>query len=110
MSEPRIALVAEGPTDYEVINAALRAIVPVRFTLTLLHPEPTQPADHALLVGAECNVAVESRLAQLPMTQRIRKAVREYRTHAVQVTDHWARVKAHCRQAAAFEQAVKAAL
>ena len=230
MSEPRIALVAEGPTDYEVINAALKAIVPDRFTLTLLQPEPTQPAmgggwggvlkwcdaagarhadtldgdptlegfdllvihldmdvaqaqyadcglqvpaqaalkewaalpcdmpcppvadtcarlevvlsswlnptragaktvlclpaqssgtwlaaatlsaDHALLVGAECNVAVESRLALLPMAQRIRKAVREYRTHAGQVTVHWGRVKAHCSQAAAFEQAVKVAL
>lgn len=44
MSEPRIALVAEGPTDYEVIQAALKAILPERFTLVLLQPEATQPA------------------------------------------------------------------
>lgn len=230
MSERRIALVAEGPTDHEVINAALKAILPDRFTLTLLQPEPTQPtlgggwggvlkwcgaagarhanvldtdptlegfdllvihldmdvaqaqyadcgaqvpaqsavrgwaalpchmpcppvadtcarleavlsswlnpaqagaktvlclpaqssgtwlaaatlpADHALLVGVECNVAVESRLAQLPLRQRIRKVVREYRLHAGQVTANWARVKSLCSQAEAFEQAVKAVL
>ena len=230
MSEPRIALVAEGPTDFEVIHAALKAILPDRFTLTLLQPEPTQPAlgngwggvlkwcgaagarhagtldtdptlegfdllvihldvdvaqaqyadcglevpvqaaknawavlpchmpcppvadtcirlqavlqswlnparagaktvlclpaqssgtwlaaatlpaGHALLVGAECNLAVESRLEQLPLAQRIRKKAREYRAHAGQVTVNWASVKALCSQAVAFEQAVQAAL
>ncbi|MDP2418085.1 MAG: hypothetical protein U1D25_12360 [Hydrogenophaga sp.] len=230
MSERRIALVAEGPTDFEVIQAALKAIVPVRFTLTLLQPEPTQPAmgsgwggvlkwcdaagarhagtldtdptlegvdllvihldvdvaqaqyadcglqvpaqagakgwatlpchmpcppvadtcarletvffswlspaqagpktvlclpaqssgtwlaaatlpaGHVLLGGAECNVAVESRLAQLPLAHRIRKVPREYRSQAGQVTANWARVKSFCSQADAFEQAVKAAL
>jgi hypothetical protein len=230
MSEPRIALVAEGPTDFEVIQAALKAIVPDRFTLTLLQPEPTQPtmgtgwggvlkwcsaagarhagaldtdptlegfdllvihldvdvahkqyadcgpevpeqaaakgwaelpcampcppvadtcvrlqaalqswlnpaqagaktvlclpaqssgtwlaaatlpADHELLAGAECNVAVESRLALLPLAQRIRKTAREYRAHAVHITANWAGVKALCSQAMAFEQAVRAAL
>lgn len=230
MSEPRIALVAEGPTDYEVIQAALKAIVPDRFTLTLLQPEATQPtmgtgwggvlkwcsaagarhtgaldtdptlegfdllvihldvdvahkqyadcglevseqatkkgwaelpcampcppvvdtcarleavlhswlkpaqagattvlclpaqssgtwlaaatlpADHTLLAGAECNVAVESRLAHLPLAQRVRKVVRDYRAHAGHVTANWAGVKALCSQAVAFEQAVQAAL
>ena len=43
MSEPRIALVAEGPTDYEVINAAIRAILRRPFVLTLLQPEATRP-------------------------------------------------------------------
>ena len=230
MSEPRIALVAEGPTDFEVIQAALKAIVPARFTLTLLQPEATQPtmgsgwggvlkwcdaagtrhaapldsdptlegfdllvihldadvaqksyADcglevpeqavakgwaalpcnmpcppatdtcarleaalhswlnpaqtgaksvlclpaqssgtwlaaaimppgHALLAGAECNLALEARLLQLPKAQRIRKAVSEYRSHAGQITGNWAGVKAVCSQAVAFEQAVQAAL
>ncbi len=230
MSEPRIALVAEGPTDFEVIQAALKAIVPDRFTLTLLQPEATQPtmgsgwggvlkwcdaagtrhaasldtdptlegfdllvihldvdvaqkdyadcgrevpeqamakgwaalpchmpcppvadtcarleallrtwlnpgqtgaktvlclpaqssgtwlaaaafpAGDALLAGAECNVAVEDRLALLPKAQRIRKVVREYRTHAGKITANWAGVKAVCSRAAAFEQAVQAAL
>lgn len=43
MSELRIALVAEGPTDYEVINAALRAILRRSFILTMLQPEATKP-------------------------------------------------------------------
>jgi len=43
MSELKIALVAEGPTDYELIQAALRAILPEAFTMTLLQPEATQP-------------------------------------------------------------------
>ncbi|MEY4562659.1 MAG: hypothetical protein RLZZ618_1936 [Pseudomonadota bacterium] len=43
MSEHRIALVAEGPTDYVLIDAALRAVLPVAFTLTLLQPERTLP-------------------------------------------------------------------
>lgn len=44
MSEPlRIGLVAEGPTDYEIIKAALQAVLPVRFVMTLLQPENTQP-------------------------------------------------------------------
>jgi hypothetical protein len=158
-------LVAEGPTDDEVINAALKAIVPDRFTLTLLHPEPTQPAmgcswggvlkwcdaagvrhadtldgdptlevfdllvihldvdvDVAQAQCADCGLQVPAQAALKewaalpcdipcpPTAQRIRKAVREYRTHAGQVTAHWGRVKEHCRQAAAFEQAVKTAL
>ncbi|WP_338413187.1 hypothetical protein [uncultured Sphaerotilus sp.] len=39
----RIALVAEGPTDYEVIQASLKAILPQPFVLTQLQPEATQP-------------------------------------------------------------------
>lgn len=41
--ELRIALVAEGPTDYEVIQAALKAVLPKSFVMTLLQPENTQP-------------------------------------------------------------------
>lgn len=44
MSEPlKIGLVAEGPTDYEVIQAALKAVLPDPFIITLLQPEATQP-------------------------------------------------------------------
>lgn len=43
MSELRVALVAEGPTDRVVIEAALRALLPRPFTLALLQPEPTRP-------------------------------------------------------------------
>lgn len=230
MFEPRIALVAEGPTDYEVIHAALKAFLPDRFTLILLQPEATPTvmgtgwggvlkwcsaagarhagtldndptlegfdllvihldvdvahqqyadcglevpeqaaakgwavlpcampcppvvdtcarleaalrswlnpakagaktvlclpaqssgtwlaaatliAEHALLAGAECNVALERSLEQLPLTHRIRKSRREYQVHAGKVTGNWVGVKAVCSQAAAFEQAVQAAL
>lgn len=34
--------VAEGPTDYEIINAALNALLPAPFKVTLLQPEATQ--------------------------------------------------------------------
>jgi hypothetical protein len=39
----RIALVAEGTTDAVVIEAALRALLPCPFILTLLQPESTEP-------------------------------------------------------------------
>jgi hypothetical protein len=67
-------------------------------------------ADHALLRGAECNVNLESRLSLLPLDQRIRKKVREYRQHANKVTDNWPAIKAVCSQAEAFEVAVLAAV
>ena len=43
MSELRIALVAEGPTDAIVIEAALKALLPRPFVLTLVQPEETRP-------------------------------------------------------------------
>ncbi|MCU8019893.1 hypothetical protein L5M36_23955 [Shewanella sp. SM72] len=43
MSDLRIALIAEGPTDFVVIEAALKAILPRPFILTQLQPEATQP-------------------------------------------------------------------
>lgn len=43
MSDLRVALVAEGPTDAIVIEAALKALLPRPFVLTLLQPEPTRP-------------------------------------------------------------------
>lgn len=43
MSELRVALVAEGPTDAIVIEAALKALLPKPFVLALLQPERTLP-------------------------------------------------------------------
>lgn len=43
MSDIRVALVAEGPTDAIVIEAALKALLPRPFVLTQLQPEPTRP-------------------------------------------------------------------
>ena len=43
MSDLRVALVAEGPTDAIVIEAALKALLPRPFVLTRLQPEPTRP-------------------------------------------------------------------
>jgi hypothetical protein len=70
----------------------------------------TLPVGHALLASAECNVNLESALSQLPLALRIKKQVREYRTHASRVTQNWDAVKAQCTQAQAFEHAVLAAV
>ncbi|WP_298209439.1 hypothetical protein [Acidovorax sp.] len=43
MSDPRIAVVAEGPTDLIVIEAALKAVLQRPFLLNLQQPEPTRP-------------------------------------------------------------------
>lgn len=43
MSDLRVALVAEGPTDTIVIEAALKALLPRPFVLTSLQPEQTRP-------------------------------------------------------------------
>ncbi|MDF2155007.1 hypothetical protein [Vibrio sp. CAU 1672] len=43
MSDLRIALVAEGPTDYVIIEAALKAFLPCTFILNQLQPEATKP-------------------------------------------------------------------
>jgi hypothetical protein len=42
-NELRIALVAEGQTDYVVIEAALKAILQKPFVMSQLQPEPTKP-------------------------------------------------------------------
>ena len=42
-NELRIALVAEGPTDYVVIEAALKAILQKPFVMSQIQPEATQP-------------------------------------------------------------------
>lgn len=82
MSDPRIALVAEGATDFVIIEAALKAVL-------------QRPLD------------IETRLAQLPKTQKIHKTVREYRNLSGKVTSQWAQVKARCTQAAVFDQQVQ---
>lgn len=43
MSELRVALIAEGPTDSVLIEAALKAILGRPFTLAPLQPEATRP-------------------------------------------------------------------
>ncbi|TVQ16817.1 MAG: hypothetical protein EA367_19065 [Leptolyngbya sp. DLM2.Bin15] len=61
---------------------------------------------HKLLVNAECDPTVESQLAQLPKPQRIKKTLREYRTHAPTITAQWKQVKQICSQAEQFEHLV----
>jgi hypothetical protein len=63
MSDLRIALIPEGSTDYEVINAALRAILRHRhFVLTPFYPEKTRPEFGGGWGGVLkwCNQAAES--------------------------------------------------
>lgn len=50
--ELRIALIAEGPTDLEIIQAALKAVLPKPFVMNLLQPESTLPK----LEGGWCGV------------------------------------------------------
>ena len=70
----------------------------------------TLPSGHALLSAAECNAQLESRLSNLPLSQRIKKTPRDYRAAASKVAANWDAVRAHCGQARAFEQAVLAVL
>ena len=67
----------------------------------------TLPAEHTLLQGIECNLNLETALAQLPRTQKIKKSVRDYRAHAGAVTQEWRQVKKHCTQASVFEQNIQ---
>jgi hypothetical protein len=226
MSDLRVALVAEGPTDAIVIGAALKALLPRAFVLTRLQPEPTRPelgagwggvvrwcldfakrgharleddptlpgfdllvihidadvvakrhcdvsselaelatqrgwpalpddaacpppsrgADamrarllawagidqvgprtvscvpsraieawlvaakfpdgHALLGDLECNLALERKLKQLPVNERIKKTEREYLAHERTVTSRWTVVRERCTQAERFSQDV----
>ncbi|MCB2153708.1 hypothetical protein KQI84_02380 [bacterium] len=43
MSELRVAVVGEGPTDTVIIEAALKALLPDSFVITQIQPEPTRP-------------------------------------------------------------------
>jgi hypothetical protein len=63
-------------------------------------------AAHPLLTNAESDITVESRLAQLPKSQRVKKSRREYMQHAAELTNKWADVKNMCSQAGQFETAV----
>lgn len=64
------------------------------------------PNAHRLLAQIECNLTLEDSLPQLSKTDRIRKSKREYQQHAPQITAQWERVKQHCSQAQAFENAI----
>ncbi len=62
--------------------------------------------NHPLLAQVECNPHVESRLAGLSKAQRIKKTLREYRTHAPKITQQWQQVKQICSQAEQFESMI----
>lgn len=135
MSDPRIALVAEGPmlpckqSCPPAANtcAALQACLlgwlgdaqPGNKTVLCLPAQSTGawlvsallPATHALCVGLECNPAAEAGLAILPKALRVkRKSAPEYRRHVAVIDTNWAAVTALCSQAGVFEQAVVAVL
>jgi hypothetical protein len=68
------------------------------------------PASAPLLTNGECNLTLESKLAQLPKKERIKKTAREYRLHAPRITAQWTQVKQICTQADKFENLVLAAI
>ena len=51
MSEMRIGLIAEGPTDTIIIEAALKAFLPTPFVLTQIQPEEDLSGDYGQLGG-----------------------------------------------------------
>jgi hypothetical protein len=68
------------------------------------------PSSDPLLTNGECNLTLESKLAQLPKKDRIKKTAREYRLHAPLITAQWMQVKQVCTQADLFEKLVLAAI
>src|SRR5450631_3796330 len=64
---------------------------------------------HPLLDGLECNLGLERQLAALPLTERLRKAQREYRQHGSAVTTAWDRIRQTCTQADRFHLEARAA-
>jgi hypothetical protein len=76
MSDLKIGLVAEGPTDVVVIQAALKAILQERdFILTLLQPEATQPMLGTGWCGvlkwcAQAATAAQSSLSASPLFEQ----------------------------------------
>ena len=63
-----------------------------------------------LLANCECDLTLESRLEQLPKDRRIKKKLRDYRSHAPHITQQWLQVKQICTQAEDFEHLVLAAI
>lgn len=63
-----------------------------------------------LLANGECDLTLESRLKQLPKAQRIKKTIKEYRSHAPHITQKWLQVKQICTQAEVFEHLVLATI
>lgn len=63
---------------------------------------------HALLTGLECNRTIESRLAALPVGQRIKKTRPSYLEHQKAVTAAWPVVRARCTEADRFSAEVAA--
>jgi hypothetical protein len=68
------------------------------------------PDGHALLKGIECNLGVEAQLAALPVSQRIRKARRDYFQRGAAVTSEWERIRQTCTQAERFHHEARAAV
>lgn len=64
------------------------------------------PGGHVLLTGLECYLNLEIALSQLPKGQKIKKTVREYRSHAGTIVKQWPQVINHCTQAYVFDQRI----
>ena len=60
------------------------------------------PSNRNLLQDLECVMNMETRLAQLPKMQRIKKGPREYLRHAAKITALWVELRRLCSQADVF--------
>ena len=102
MSELHIALIAEGPTDYETVFC-----IPSKSTNTWLAAAcflSTLP----ILRGGECDLNLEARLSRLTIEERIKKTTAKYREKAPIVTRNWNDVKSTCSLAERFESTLQA--
>lgn len=66
--------------------------------------------DHRLQQNIECHPKLETALAALPKSERIRKCIPEYRKHAKTITANWEGVTRTCSQAGEFTDSISAAL
>lgn len=63
---------------------------------------------HKLLGSLECNLTLGAQLGALPLSDRVRKTMRDYRAREGQVSDAWTVVRQRCSQAERFSNEVAA--
>lgn len=82
--------------------------IPSKSTGTWLAAAHLSP-QHALLnrAGVECDLGLESQLAQLPLKERIKKSKKDFQQHATTVTENWGQVTGICSQAQGFERRIR---
>lgn len=94
MSELRIGLAVEGPTDALVIEAGLNAFLEKPFISVILQPD--KPAKERL-------VHMKSDPGKPP---RLRKKTARFQKEQPRITSRWPYITENCPQAKAFQESV----